>query len=296
MGGADIIPGVSGGTVALILGIYSRLVNAISQCDLELLRLIRKRHWKAAAERIDLRFLLTLGTGILSGILCLAGLMHYLLLDHRAKTLSVFFGLILASSIVVGQMIHANSFKTWLRSFGLALLAALIAYQLAGLRQLHPYENPGYYFLCGTVAICAMILPGISGAHILWLLGAYQSITSMIRIGRVLEWNWTTEELMQLAAFIAGCLIGIVSFSKVLRLLLKTAESATMSILCGIMIGSLRRVWPFQQVVTSGSNSKHPQFEAVWPAGWNGEATICLLLAITAFAGVLVLHRLASRH
>ncbi len=115
----------------------------------------------------------------------------------------------------------------------------------------------------------------------------------MIRIGRVLEWNWTTEELLQLAAFITGCLIGIVCFSKILRLLLKSAESATMSVLCGIMIGSLRRVWPFQQALTSGSNSKHPQFEAVWPAGWDGQVTTCLLLAITAFAGVLVMHHLA---
>ena len=296
MGGANIIPGVSGGTVALIFGIYQRLVTAISQCDLELLLLISGRRWRAVGQRIDLRFLSALGVGILTGTLCLAGLMHYLLSEHLAYTLSFFFGLILASSFVVGRMIHPGNARARARSLGLALLATLLAYQLAGLGQFHPYEHPGYYFFCGAVAICAMILPGISGAHILWLLGAYTSITSMIHIGRVLQWNWTGQELIQLAAFTAGCLIGLISFSKVLRVLLAKAESATMSVLCGIMVGSLRCVWPFQpEFASSGSDLKHRQVETVWPSHWDEQVTTCLLLAVAAFAAVLILHRVASR-
>jgi putative membrane protein len=296
MGGANIIPGVSGGTVALILGIYQRLVTAISQCDFELLLLIGRRHWKAAGAHIDLRFLAALGLGILTGTLCLAGLMNYLLLEHRAYTLSVFFGLILASSVVVGRMIRLDRARDWAQFVGLSLIATLLAYQIVGMGQFQSYEHPGYYFCCGALAICAMILPGISGAHILWLLGTYESITSMIAIGRVLQWNWTGQELVQLVAFVAGCLIGLISFSKVLRVLLTSAESATMAVLCGIMIGSLRRVWPFQQeLAAAGSGMKHRPTESILPPHWDGHVTICLLLAVAAFAAVLVLHRLASR-
>jgi putative membrane protein len=297
MGGADIIPGVSGGTVALILGIYQRLVTAISHCDWHLLQLVGQRQWRAAAEHLDLRFLIALGMGILAGIVSLAGLMHYLLAEQRSYTLAVFFGLILGSSVVVGKMIKPGATEQhfqWqcFRCLGLVLLGAWCAYWLVGLGQLHPYDSTGYYFCCGAVAICAMILPGVSGAYILWLLGAYESITAMIRIRRVLALDWTGYELIRLAAFVIGCAIGLIGFSKVLRELLTHARASTLSALCGLMLGSLRRVWPFQQEIhTSHVDLKHRLYESVLPATWDGQVTACLLLALAALLGVFVVER-----
>lgn len=295
MGGADIIPGVSGGTVALILGIYQRLVTAISHCDWRLLQQIGRRQWKAAAEHLDLRFLSALGMGILTGIVCLAGLMHYLLAEQRSYTMAVFFGLILASSVVVGKMIKSGGAPRRFQCLGLVLLGAWCAYWLVGLGQRHPHDSAAYYFGCGAVAICAMILPGVSGAYLLWLLGAYESITSMIRVGRVLALDWTGQELLRLACFVAGCLVGLIGFSKVLRELLTHARASTMSVLCGLMLGSLRRVWPFQQEIPSSSvDLKHRQYEAILPSTWDGQVTVCLLLALAAFVVVLVVKRWAS--
>jgi putative membrane protein len=292
MGGADIIPGVSGGTVALILGIYQRLVTAISHCDWQLLRLVRQRQWTCAAKHLDFSFLVSLGMGILTGIVCLAGLMHYLLSAQRPYTLAVFFGLILASSVVVGKMIQPTFRIQRIRCLGLVLLGAVGAYWLVGLQQLKIYDSGYYYFCCGAVAICAMILPGISGAYILWLLGAYESVTAMIRVRRVLAFDWTGQELIYLACFVTGCMVGLIGFSKVLRQLLTHARASTMSVLCGLMLGSLRKVWPFQQEISSSHvDLKHRQYEAIFPTVWDSQVTVCLLFAVVALVGVLVLER-----
>lgn len=294
MGGADIIPGVSGGTVALILGIYQRLVTAVSHCDLQLLRFVGQRRWQAAAEHLDLRFLLALGCGIGTGIACLAKLMQYLLVEQRSYTLAVFFGLILASCVVVGQMVKPGDRAERWKCIALAVLAAGGAYWLVGLQQLHAHEHVGYFFFCGTLAICAMILPGISGAYILWLLGAYETIAAMIGIGRVLHLDWTTQELTQLVAFAAGCAVGLIGFSKVLRAMLARARAVTMSVLCGFMVGSLRRVWPFQHEITSEAvDFKHRRYESFVPEAWDEQVTACLLLVVVAVIAVLVAQRLA---
>jgi len=296
MGGADIIPGVSGGTVAIVLGIYQRLVTAISHCDFELLRLARGRQWRAAAEHLDLRFLVALGAGILTGVACLAKLMQYLLMEHRAYTLAVFFGLILASSVVVGQMVKPNTRVQRWKCLGLALFAAIGAYWLVGLQQIHLYDHPGYFFFCGAIAICAMILPGISGAYILWLLGAYETVASMIGIERVIHFDWTTQEITRLVAFVAGCAVGLIAFSKVLQALLTHARATTMAVLCGFMIGSLRRVWPFQKVLNPEvTDFKHRQYKSVLPEVWDWQVTYCLLLAIVALVVVIVVQRLTTQ-
>lgn len=290
MGGADIIPGVSGGTVALILGIYQRLVTAISHCDWHLLRLIRRGRWTSAARHMDFSFLVSLGMGILTGIVCLAGLMHYLLSAQRPYTLAVFFGLILGSSFVVGKMIQPTFRRQRIRCLVLLLLGAVGAYWLVGLQQIKLYDSAGYYFSCGAVAICAMILPGISGAYILWLLGAYESVTAMIRVRRILAFDWTGQELIYLLFFVIGCIVGLIGFSKVLRQLLTHARASTMSVLCGLMLGSLRKVWPFQQeIFSSHVDLKHRQYEAIFPTVWNGQVTVCLLLAVIALVTVLVM-------
>ena len=290
MGSADIIPGVSGGTIALILGIYERLVTAISHCDAHLLGLLAARRWRAAAEYLDLRFLVALGLGILTGIACLAKLMHYLLLQQRTYTLAVFFGLILASSLIVARMVRPQNARQGWICLLLAAAAALFAFWLVGLHQFGFHDHWGYFFLCGTLAICAMILPGISGAYILWLLGAYEAVTGTIH--QMIHFDAAARELFLLAVFAAGCAVGLVSFSKLLRWLLARAHMPTMAMLGGFMIGSLRGIWPFQNDLTPNVHKlKLKQYEHFIPAAWTTQVTICVLLAIVAMAAILLLER-----
>ncbi|QDS97437.1 DUF368 domain-containing protein [Adhaeretor mobilis] len=293
MGSADIVPGVSGGTVALIVGIYERLVTAISQFDGQLLKMLAGRQWRAAAARIDFRFLATLGAGILTGVAALATLMHYLLEHERSPTLAVFFGLILASALLVGKMVKpANSQRAGL-CVALAIAGAAFAYWLVGLQAIQASDNPVYFFLCGMVAICAMILPGISGAFILLILGSYESITKIIK--DLTHFEFTVGDLTTLAVFAAGCAVGLIGFSKLLRWLLEHYHDLTMAVLCGFMLGSLRKIWPFQIDKTPDvERLSLKEYEPFMPSSWTAQCTSCLTLAVVAFIAVLAVERLAG--
>jgi len=276
MGAADVVPGVSGGTVALVVGIYRRLVTAISHFDLTLLNLVRQRQWKAAAQRIDLRFLFFLLLGIGSGILGFARLMKYLLEHHTELTLAVFFGLISVSCVLVVRMI-----RHWtLGAVLLAVVAAVGAYWLTGLLPTEAEVTYPYLFICGMIAICAMILPGISGAFVLLILGMYPAVIGVV--GEVARGRITLDNLVFVAVFGCGCAIGLIGFSKILKFLLARHESITMAALCGFMVGSLRRVWPFQE---EGKNY-FPTLDQLWlPA----------LLAVAAAVAVLTVDAIARR-
>lgn len=288
MGGADIIPGVSGGTVALVLGIYQRLVTAISRIDGHFFKLALSFKWREAAEYIDLRFLVPLGVGVLGGVGSLAGLMKYLLTEQRSYTLAVFFGLILGSSFIVSKLVRPVTSSKLPIYIGIASLSAIFAYWLVGLEQVGFHDNLVYFFFCGAVAICAMILPGISGAYILWLLGAYIAVTDIIH--KLLKLEVTGQEFLSLAVFGVGCAIGLVSFSKLLKWLLEIAKQPVMACLGGFMIGSLRLMWPFQIDTTPEIEKlKLKRFAAYLPETWTQEVTICLLLACVATIGVLLL-------
>jgi len=290
MGGADIIPGVSGGTVALVLGIYERLVSAISRFDKQFLSLLLQKQWLAAAEHLDLRFLVTLGLGILTGVVSLASVVLTLLLDYRTYTLSVFFGLILASSWIVARMVRPRGSGQIVRYVLIALAAAFFAFWLVGLQAGEAYDSLGYYFFCGTIAICAMILPGISGSYILWLLGVYVAVAEMVH--RAARFNVTSREWLILIVFSAGCAVGLICFSKILRWLLVHAQQTTMAVLGGFMLGSLRLMWPFQKDMTPEIEKlKLKRFENYLPDAWDQNVTVCLAIAIVALAGVLALER-----
>ncbi|MCA9235438.1 MAG: DUF368 domain-containing protein [Planctomycetales bacterium] len=294
MGSADIVPGVSGGTVALIVGIYERLVTAISRFDGELLRLVAAREVRAAANRIDLRFLAFLGLGIAAGIGSLATAMEYLLTEQRPYTLAVFFGLILASSILVARMVAAQQDGTQGIRLLLGVAAAAFAYWLVGHDKLGGMDSLPYYFACGMLAICAMILPGISGAYILWMLGAYETVTGIIK--RAVHLEFTARDATILVVFAAGCAVGLIGFAKVLQWLLARAHAATLAVLCGFMIGSLRKVWPFQIETTTGvSELKHKRFANTMPADFDSMALTCLALAAAALVAVLVVEWWAAR-
>lgn len=294
MGAADAVPGVSGGTVALIVGIYERLVTAISHFDRRLLRLLAAREWRTAAQHIDLRFLGVLGAGIAMGIATLATAMEYLLSEQRPYTLAVFFGLILASSVLVARMVAAQPNGTSPVCLFAGMASAGFAFWLVGLDQLGTHNHLGYYFLCGVIAICAMILPGISGAYILWMLGAYETVTGIIKNAVHLQFSW--RDAILLVVFAAGCAVGLIGFSKLLRWLLSKAHALTMAVLCGFMIGSLRKMWPFQIEKTDGAvELKDRRFANVIPAEWDSLVTACLALAIGAMTVVLVTEWWAAR-
>ena len=286
MGGADIIPGVSGGTVALILGIYERLVGAISHIDSHLVGLVVRRRWREAAEYFDFRFLLTLGIGVLTGIACLAKLMHYLLLEQRTYTLAVFFGLILASSFIVMRMMKPQGTQQRVLCYALAAGAACFAYWLVGLQAVVFQGHYLSYFFAGAIAICAMILPGISGSYILLLMGAYVTVTGLIK--NVLELKCTSQEFLSLVVFAVGCACGLIGFSKLLKWMLARYHMPIMTVLGGFMIGSLRLMWPFQKAITE------KRYEQILPESWNQEVTVCLALAVAAMLAVLVLERLGT--
>ena len=282
MGGADIIPGVSGGTVALILRIYERLVSAISRFNLTLVMHLRRGDFSKAAAHVDLRFLISLGCGIAVGVGGLASVMHYLLDDHKQPTYAAFFGLILASSVLVARMINRWNYVS---ATGL-LLGAGFAYWLVGQLPAQPPEGNAYLFMCGMIAICAMILPGISGAFILLILGKYEDMTDLL--SGFLHGNITLESTTTLVVFLTGCVLGLLSFSKLLNWMLDRHKTLTMAVLCGFMIGSLRKIWPFKHDLTPDVN--------VLPDAFNGEVWISLGLAVAAAAFVFALDWLTSGH
>ena len=287
MGGADIVPGVSGGTVALILGIYERLVTAISHVDRRLLRLIRRRRWVRAAAHVDLWFLLSLACGILLGFVVMTTLMHHLLSHERTRALTyaMFFGLILASGIVVALMVRTDSRRQRVRCVMAGIAGAVFALWLTGLSSLdRPEPHLAYIFCAGAIAICAMILPGVSGAMVLLILGVYIHLTEIP--GNVVHGQNVPRGVLTVIVFATGCALGLVTFSKLLRWLLARYHAVTMATLCGFMLGSLRKLWPFQQDVTPWIEKvKFKKFRSVMPAEFDSQVVAVIFVAIT---GVLV--------
>lgn len=295
MGAADTVPGVSGGTVALIVGIYERLVTAITHVDRELLVYLQHREWRKAAEHLDLVFLLTLGTGIALGIAALAGLMHYLLEHQRQATLSAFLGLIAASSWLVAKLVVKWRGIEWI----CLILSGVFAYWLVGLSALsNPPDTLGYVFFCGVIAICAMILPGISGAFILVLLGKYRDILGIVK--ETIHLRFTSDGLAVVAVFSLGCLIGLLSFARLLKWLLSKHGAPTMAALCGFMIGSLYKLWPFERYSPPVGAVEFDESYFV-KLGWSelpegGEIFQSVVIAVIAAGFVLTLDWLTQRH
>lgn len=295
MGSADIIPGVSGGTVALIVGIYGRLVTAISHLDLATLDLVRRGKINDAIARVDLRFLIALALGIVTAILSLSSLIMMLLVEHRQHTYAAFFGMILGSSLLVARLV-----PRWTAGRIAALLAAAIAaFVFVGLPQLQnpPQFSPIYLFFCGFFAICAMILPGVSGSFLLLILGAYtQALELLHRLKGMLKGELiSANDFFCLAAFCIGMASGLIGFSKVLRWLLARHESMTLAALTGFMLGSLRRLWPYQLDLTPHAAFDRKEFRALWPDFGDGGTWVSLLLLAGGCALILALEAIAAK-
>lgn len=240
MGLADIVPGVSGGTVAFITGIYDELLKSISSVNKEFIQLLLSFKIKAAFEHLNIKFLAPLFLGIASAILLTSRLMHYLLQTHPTHTWGFFFGLIVASIIYIAKSVE----KPWdFKKVTKILMGASIGYALVSLVPVQSENNYLNIFLSGSVAICAMILPGISGSFILLILGKYAFITGALKA------PFADNNLIFILIFCIGCLIGILSFSKLLNFLMNKYHQAMILILTGFMIGSLKKIWPWKETL-----------------------------------------------
>lgn len=245
MGAADVVPGVSGGTIAFITGIYDTLLESIRRVNPSVIGLWRKEGFKAVCDHINLYFLLALFGGILTSILTLAKLISWLLHTHPIPLWSFFFGLITISVIHMLKQI-----EQWKVSRLIMLaLGAAFAYSITMLSPLTMSPTSFNIVLAGSIAICAMILPGISGSFILLLLGMYAPV-----LGAVKEFNIAT-----MALFATGCLVGLLSFSHLLSWLLKRQRDLTLIFLTGLMLGTLSKIWPWKETLTWRTDSKGEQ-------------------------------------
>jgi putative membrane protein len=288
MGSADVIPGVSGGTIALITGIYENLIGALRSIDMDVLQKILAFDFKGALARVHLRFLLTLFSGIVVAILSLARLMNYLLHYHPVPTWSLFFGLIAASTVMIGKHVH-----NWLGKAGISFVAGIIAATIiVNLIPIQTPEDLWFIFLCGIVAICAMILPGISGAFILLILGKYEYITA------TLKHPFLPHNFAVIVVFCTGCLIGLIGFSRVLNYLLKEFHNLTLAFLAGLIAGSLQKIWPWKEIIETqviGGKTLVIWGGPVMPHGIDQQVLIAAGLAAIGFVAVVVIERLSRQ-
>lgn len=261
MGAADVVPGVSGGTIALITGVYTRLINALGKVGPQLWLTLRAQGWRAAWRELDGAFLFSLAAGILTSVLTLAGVLKYLLTSQPIPTAGFFFGLVAASVVMLLAAV-----KKWtpLRVL-LFLLGVVIAVLIALAPVLHGAHGAVFLFFAGALAICAMILPGISGAFILLLLGAYETV-----LGAVHHFD-----LGILAVVAAGAVCGLLAFTHVLKWLFARYYMGMMAFLTGIVLGSLYKLWPWQL----------PQH--VWPWAEAAQQVPLALLCMVLGAGLV---------
>jgi putative membrane protein len=285
MGSADIIPGVSGGTMALILGIYERLLLAIRSFDLNWVRDLLGGRPVAALGRNDLGFLIPLGLGIVGALAFFTRVvpLPQLIETHPELIYGLFFGLILASVWVLLR--EAPSFG--LRDAACVLLGAVAGFAIVNLVPLETPTALWFIFFCGFVAISAMLLPGISGSFILLILGKYAYIIDAL--GRF--------DMVIIGVFMAGMVCGVLAFSRAITWLLARFHDATMMIIIGILLGSLWVIWPFQErsYISVRGEDKLVASDLVWPDALNGETLAALGLMILGFLIVVALHRLGKR-
>ncbi len=274
MGAADVVPGVSGGTMALILGIYEELIHAIRSFDLLFFRRLVQGRVREAINGVPWPFLLALGMGILTAILSLAKAIGWMLTHYPVYIWSFFFGLVLASVVAVGRQMDRWTTGTvsWM------VIGALGAYWVVGIVPMNTPETPLFLFVSGAIAICAMILPGISGSFILVLLGKYQFVLNAVN----------QRDLMILLVFGMGAVAGLLSFVRLLNWLLLHYRNWTLASLVGLMMGSLRKVWPWKWTHIGDYDVNH------LPAQFNGEVLTALGLMLFGLLAVWVLNTLAK--
>lgn len=299
MGAADVVPGVSGGTIAFISGIYEELIETIHKLDLGFFKLWKKENFLTAWKTYNLPFLLALFSGVAISILSLAKLITFLLTNYPILVWSFFFGLVIASILYVGKQV-----TRWNVAVIIALiLAAAFAYFITLAEPLGTVESNWFLFFAGFVAIIAMILPGISGAFILLLLGAYTAIIGTLsQLGEglsTMNWKVISDAVLKILIFLVGAVVGLKVFSKVLNWMFKHYKNLTLAVLTGFMIGALNKIWPWKEVLSYRSNShgeKVPFIEkSILPTQYPDEPQIFLavLFMVLGFLSIFILERVA---
>ncbi|SDE58763.1 putative membrane protein [Pricia antarctica] len=285
MGAADVVPGVSGGTIAFISGIYEELITSINNVNLSLFKTWKKNGFKAAWTQLNGNFLLALFLGIFISLFSLATLVSWLLENEPILLWSFFFGLVVASVFFVGKEI-----ENWTIVTSIALLiGAAIAYYITTLPPSGNSESLPYLFLSGALAVCAMILPGISGAFILVLLGSYKTILDAVH-----ERNITL-----IAVVGAGAIFGLLSFAKLLKWMFNNHKDITLAVLTGFILGSLNKIWPWKRILETRTIGEKEIIidENVSPFAFEGDNQLiyALIVAIIGFSLIFILERTASK-
>ncbi|MBZ9627640.1 DUF368 domain-containing protein [Psychroflexus sp. CAK1W] len=286
MGAADVVPGVSGGTIAFITGIYEELVTTIANVDLSLIKTWRKEGFGNMWKQLNGNFILALLTGIFISVFTLMRLTNFLLETYPVVVWSFFFGLVMASVWYVGKQIDRWTLKLTV----FALIGFFIAFGITLMTPAQGIDHPLYFLLCGAIAICAMILPGISGAFILVLMGGYKTITEAVS-----EFNFQVIGLVGL-----GAIIGILSFSRVLKWLFNHFRLITLAILTGFIAGSLNKIWPWKNIMDSEIIKDKVVIldeTSVLPQNFEGDPQLlfAIIAAILGFLLILLLEKVAEK-
>lgn len=287
MGAADAVPGVSGGTIAFISGIYEELVSTISNVNANLFKTLFNSGFKAFWKQANGYFVVALLSGILISYVSFMRLAKYLLENEPVLIWSFFFGLIIASIYFVGKQIN-----TWNLPVVLALLVGTgIAYYISSLPTMATNNSAIFLFFAGAIAICAMILPGISGSFILIILGAYKTLSDAIH----------DLDIKKIALFVAGAVIGLLSFSHVLKWLFKHYHNITLALLTGFIFGSLDKVWPWKETLTWLVDSKGIKIpllqKSISPFSFEGDNQLpfAIALMVLGFFSIFILEKAGSK-
>lgn len=283
MGIADLIPGVSGGTIAFITGIYESLLNAISSLKTNLIKDVLKFDFKTVIASVHIRFISTLLLGVLTSIFVFARLMHYLITEQAIYTWSFFFGLILASVFMLATEVKNFFAGKNLLSF---ILGAAFAYFFVALIPVQTPNALWFIFICGFVGITAMILPGISGSFLLLILGKYEYITAAIKN------PFAGKNIVTIIVFALGALASLLSVSKLLSYFYNRYPNLTVSFLTGVLLGSLRKVWPWKQTLetTVIRGKTYILKEANIIPSMDYHFVICLICALVAIGLLSFFH------
>ena len=286
MGAADVVPGVSGGTIAFISGIYEELLDAINSININTLKILKNKGFKAAYRSINGNFLFALLLGLGISILSLAKLIKWLLENEPILLWSFFFGLVLASVFYVGKQIRNwNTLKILMLIIGTSL-----GYYITILPAMATHETPAWFlFISGALAICAMILPGISGSFILLLLGAYKPVIEAL----------DQRDIKTLLIVGIGAIVGLLTFSRLLKWLFDKHKYVTLAVLTGFIAGSLNKIWPWKQVIESEiihGKLKVLQEESVLPFNYEGDPNLlwAVIFAIIGFGVILLLEKFSN--
>lgn len=285
MGSADVVPGVSGGTMAVACGIYERLLTSIASINPRSIKALVTLQFREMLWIVHYRFLLSLFAGIFTAIIVMVKLVGLprLLVTHTSLVYAVFFGLVFASVFILGKKLRWTA-----ACVGWLLLGAILGFVVVTRVPVNTPGGPVFMFGYGTIAISAMLLPGISGSFILLILGQYQRVISALESLLHLDFS----ALLIVVPFALGCLVGLTAFSRFVAWLLRHYHDPVVAALCGLLLGSLWRIWPYQHTKSIEVRGKLRVVEAVpyLPDQWE---SLPLVLAIVGFSSVFLIEYLA---